>query len=154
MSIDIGELRKPTVFDVVNLIKNVRKKDADEIMAFVGKTIEEGINETPGLYDNSIVWAIGGKVACISGTTPLGNDNWILWMLATDEFDKNRKAAKIRSVEVFAKLIEGKKYLFNYVWVEHKKALKWVKWLGCRVGKPEPIGVNGELFCKIEVGNV
>lgn len=151
---DIGILRKPTVFDIVYLIKNIRKADADEAMAFAGKTIEEGLAETPNMYDNSIVWEINGKVACISGTTFITDGVWIIWMLATDEFDKNRKAAKIRSKEVFTKLVEGKRYLFNYVQLEHKKALKWVKWMGCKVNEPEPVGINGELFCKIEVVNV
>lgn len=152
---DLGVIRKPTVYDVVNIIKNAREADKTEALMFLGKTIQESLENTPQLYNTSMVWELGGKLLCMYGTTPTEDDDkWVVWMLATDDFDKNRKAARINSKRFFDDITDGKKYLFNYVHVAHKNALRWVKWLGFQVGEPEPVGINGELFCKIEVTNV
>lgn len=147
-----GKLRKPTVFDIVYLIEHMREADKREIKAFSGRTPEESFNATINLYETSTVWEMGGKVVCIFGTAPSGvPDEWLIWMLATDEFDKNSKIFRKYCREIFGKMIEGKKYLYNHVHAEHKSAVRWLKWLGCKLYDAEPIGINGELFHKFEV---
>ncbi len=148
------QIRKPTVFDVQYLAENARLADKEEVFWFNGGTIQQSLNETQGLYDNSCVLVVGGKLVCIYGMTPFDNDVWGAWLLATDEFDNNKKLMRKLSKNIFREMSSGKRYMFNFIWSKHKKALAWVKWLGFRIGKPVPMGLNGELFCMIEMGEL
>ena len=150
----IGTIRRPTVFDVEYLTKNARQADKDEAFLLSGKGFAEVLNQTPGLYKNSFTWEVNGRLVCMYGATPWEGKKAMMWFLATDEFDKHKRAARVQCKKLFEEVIEGYDYLFNYVHYKHDKALKWVRWLGCTVYEPEPIGLNGELFCKIEVNNV
>ena len=147
-------LRRPTLLDVLYLAENARQADKDEVLAFSGRTLLETLNDTPGLYINSNVWEVGGEVICLFGVTPSDDGNNILWFLATDEFDKYKRPVSVSCKRIFDEVVKGYDYLFNYVHADHKKAIRWIKWLACEVSDPEPIGINGEMFCKFEVKNV
>jgi hypothetical protein len=86
------------------------------------------------------------------GINPTGKKVGVLWMLATDEFENHTKDFVHECKVVFNRLIQDYDYLFNYVHSKHEKAIKWLKWLGCKVYDPEPVGIKGDLFCRFEVG--
>ena len=147
-------LRRPTLLDVMQIARNAREADKKEAFLFSGKTLLENLNNTPGLYSNSQVWEVDGKVVCLFGVTPFEDGNNVLWFLATDEFDNHRKTISKVGKKIFDEVVKDYDYLFNYVHADHTKALRWIKWLGCEVREPEPLGINGEMFCKFEVRNV
>lgn len=148
------EFRRPTLLDVIHMGNHARQADKDEAYLLSGKTLMDSLNDTPELYRNAIVWEAEGKVVCLFGVTPFDDGFNVLWFLATDEFDKHRRFIRQNSKKIFKAVTEGYDYMFNYVHADHKKALRWIKWLGCKVYEPEPLGINGELFCKFEVRNV
>lgn len=145
-------IRKPNKEDIKYFDKNARQSDKDEVFLFSGKTIGEVLNDTPNLEKDADVWVVEGKITAIFGVTEWGKDN-IIWMIATDEFEKHTRTFKDGCKEVFSKMIEGHDYLYNYVHAKHKRAIKWLKWLGAEILEPKPIGLNGELFCKFEIKN-
>ncbi len=149
-----GTIRRPTIFDIDYLAVNARQADKDEAFLFSGRQLRECLDDTPNLYNNSYVWDVNDKIVCIYGVTDCGNKVGVIWFLATDEFDKHKKELGIRCKKIFKMLIKDYEYIFNYIHVEHKKAIKWVKWLGCTILAPEPIGIKGDMFCKFEVRNV
>lgn len=153
MNKELGVIRRPVVFDIDYIANNARQADKDEVFNMNGLTISEAFKQTPNLYKDSYVWEVDGKVVCIYGVTDSEGDK-VIWFLATDDFDKFRTIIGKRSKGIFERLIKGCKYVYNYVHYKHTKALKWAKWLGFKVYSPEPVGLNGELYCKIEVCNV
>ena len=147
-------IRKPNVFDVSFLSNNAREMDVKEVFCMSGGSISDCLNNTPGLYENSLVWEVDGKLVCMFGTTPtLEKDHHVIWLLATNYFDDYKNIFKKKCKDVFKEVMEGKKYVYNYVYAGHTKAIRWIEWLGFKVHKPEPMGINGELFCKFEVVN-
>ena len=149
-----GIFRKPTIFDVDYLANNAREMDVREVFYMSGGNISQGLNSTPGLYENSLVWEVDNKLVCMFGTTPCSQEgHYVVWLLATNYFDDHKNVFRKICKNVFQETVKGKKYVYNYVYAGHIKAIKWIKWLGCKVYDPEPMGVNGEMFCKFEVIN-
>ncbi len=153
-TVDLGVIRRPTIFDVDYLCENAREADKKEAYLLSGRSLRESFEDTPGLYENSFVWEMNGKLVCMYGVTPWKDDENVIWFLATDEFDKYKNIVRRHSKRVFEELIKGKKNLFNYVHAEHPTALKWLEWLGCDIHIAEPIGLGGAMFCKFEVNHV
>lgn len=147
-------IRRPTLLDTFYIAENARQADKEECYLLSGKPLMETFNETEGLYLNSWVWEVDGKVICIYGVTPWEDKKGVIWFVATDEFDKRKDTFRVFCKEIVGEMSEGYDYLFNYVHTKHKKAIKWLKWLGFKLLEPEPIGLNGEMFCKFEVSYV
>lgn len=147
-------IRRPTLLDTFFLAKNARKADIEESSMLSGREMLDVFNQAHNLYLNSWVWEINGKLACMYGISPYDEKSGVIWFIATDEFDKHKMKVSRGCREVYEQLIDGYEYLFNYVHVRHKKALRWLKWLGVDILDAEPIGKNGEMFCKFEVKNV
>lgn len=146
-------IRKPEKGDIEYFDKNARQSDKDEVFLFSGRTIGEVLSDTPNLEKDADVWVVDGKITAIFGVTKWEEGNSVIWMLATDEFDKYTQIFRNGCKEVFGKMIEGHDYLYNYVRAKHIRAIKWLKWLGAEILEPQPVGLGGELFCKFEIKN-
>lgn len=146
-------VRKPDIFDVEYLIDHIRPEDQEEVDALDGSTVEQALEETPDLLGNSFVWEVDGKVVCMFGVTPCEDHEGvgIIWLLATSEFDKYTKMFAIRCKRVFEEVIKDYEYLFNYVYSENKKSIKWIEWLGFTVHDPEPLGREGAAFHRFDM---
>jgi len=75
-------LRRPTLLDVMQIARNAREADKKEAFLFSGKTLLENLNNTPGLYSDSQVWEVDGKVVCLFGVTPFEDGNNVLWFFS------------------------------------------------------------------------
>lgn len=149
-----GIIRKAEKTDIDYISENAREADVKEAFLMSGKHLKDIFSEAGDIHDNSFVWEVDGKLICIYGVNPIDKKIGVIWLIATDDFEKYSVTFGRECKDVFKNLINGYDYLFNYVHNDHKKALQWLKWLGCKVCEPEPIGINKELFCKFEVRNV
>lgn len=146
-------VRRPTPEDVEFVIANIRKEDAKEVAAFDGDNVRDILETTPDLEHNAWVWERQGKVHAIFGVNPIKDHDkvGIIWMLATESFDEHFMAFAAACRVVVDEMIKGYKYVFNFVYVENRKSIKWLKWLGFDVRAAEPIGVNGAKFHRFEM---
>jgi hypothetical protein len=149
-----GSIRKITPEDVSYIAEYAREADKKECYLLGGRTLQESFEQTERLYEDSYVWVVEDKIICAYGVVPHNDKVGAIWLLATDDFEKYCYTFKKECKNIFKNLISGYKYLYNYVHYKHNKAINWLEWLGCDIMKPEPIGVDGELFCKFEVRNV
>lgn len=147
----IGTIRRPTVLDIMHLAENARKDDKEESLLLSGKDMLDVFNSTEGIYRHCWAWVPKDKLACVYGVVPYAPKKGIIWMIATDEFDERRREALKFCRSEFEIIMKGYDYAFNYVHPNHKKAIKWLKWLGCDIIGEEPVGVDGEVFLKFEV---
>jgi ribosomal protein S18 acetylase RimI-like enzyme len=148
------QVRSPSIFDVEHIIDHLRPEDEEEIRALDGSTAEQALAETPDLLENSQVWEVDGEVVCIFGVTPYEGKQGIIWMLATKNFDQYSMMFAARCKSVVAQMVSKYDYVFNYVYSENKRSIRWLKWLGFRVGKPEAIGIEGGNFHRFHMRNV
>lgn len=145
-------IRKPNEEDVKYFDKHARQADKDEVFLFSGKTIGETLEDIPGITQNTHVWEVEGKPVAIFGVSSW-EDNDVIWLLATDDFEEYKGTFRTDCKKVFEELIKDYNYLYNYVHAEHKKAIRWLKWLRADILEPQPIGLGGALFCKFEFKN-
>lgn len=148
-------VRRPTIEDVEHIIAHIRKEDAEEITAFNGGNVRDILTKTPDMNKNAWVWERESKVHAIFGVNPVPNMDrvGVIWMLATKTFDDHFMVFAAACKAVVATMIGNYEYLFNYVHVENKKSIRWLKWLGFDVKPAEPIGVNGARFHRFEMVN-
>lgn len=148
-------VRRPTPEDVEFVIANIRDEDVAEITALDNGNVRDALYETPDLEKNAWVWEREGKVHAIFGVNPVeGLDKvGVIWMLATKTFDEHFMVFAAACKVVVEHMIKNYEYLFNYVYVENRKSIKWLKWLGFDIKPAEPIGVNGAEFHRFEMWN-
>lgn len=148
-------VRRPTPADIDFLVENVREDDLIEVKAMSGKTIRECLEETAQIETNAWVWEYDGKVMCIFGVNPVdGTGNiGVIWMLATKFFDDKFMIFASACKPVLEDLLKPFRYVFNYVYVENKKSIRWLKWLGFTFKEATPIGIDGANFHHFEMWN-
>lgn len=147
-------IRKPTNEDVQYIVDNIRAEDEIECLSLSGSTIREALDNTPDLLKNSQVWVVENKVVCIFGVNPCGDGTGVVWLLATNDFDKYNKLFAVKCLSVFKKVIKDYNYLVNYVYSKNTTSIKWLEWLGFKIYDAQPVGIKGANFHKFDMINV
>lgn len=142
-----------------NLIRyvanNMRYADKIECQLASGlsplQALQKGVNESQ--YSSVVI--INNKPCAIAGLTVV---NVLLgvgvpWMLATHDAVKNRRVFINNSRQGVQDMLEICPNLFNYVHVENKVSIRWLKWMGFKFDEPVAIGHNGAMFHKFYIGD-
>lgn len=70
----------------------------------------------------------------------------LIWLLGTKDLVRMKKSFVENSMKY---VNEGFKYvdcLENYVWIENKLSIRWLKWCGFKFDEPRPYGLKNALF--------
>ena len=143
--------------DAVWISTRLREADRQEVAAATGEQPETAV---PFSFDISQeCWMIRPAVSAsgsadpfaIFGTVAAGKVNGakdvgIIWMLATDEIDNNAVAFARISRYWARRLLEPYDLTTNYVWNKNRKHLRWIRWAGFTILKPEKRGPFDEWF--------
>ena len=144
----------PTDKHIQSLALNMGKADVDEIWA-AGRilpleALEQSVSASPepyaGLYKE--------QVLCMFGVAELSilDNKGIPWMLSTDEL-KDHARPFLRGSKIYIDLMKVKyPFMFNYVDVRNRAAIRWLKWLQFRLLSAEPHGPDQMLFHRFEMG--
>jgi hypothetical protein len=134
--------------DAEYIAANMRKCDRDEIWASHHYTPAEAMKFT---IDKTI-FCLTVKIADrpvvmfgVNGETVLG-DKGIVWMLATPEIERV-KFRFIRHSKMFIDIMLAfYPYLYNFVSVENKVSIIWLRKLGATFDTAKPHGIDQKLF--------
>lgn len=135
------------------LARNMRPEEIQEVQASHGMgplgTLLECVRDSKesyaAIHDDQVV-AMFGVYQPISLTT-LG----VPWLLTSNYLATHPKHLLRWTKAAVAYLLEHYDRLVNVVDYRYKASLRWAEWAGFTVHPPHPVGVNGELFCKIEL---
>lgn len=73
------------------------------------------------------------------------------WMVGTIHV-VNCKKSFLRETRAWVQAWRGHyRVLTNRVDAAYPQAIRWLRWLGFEIGAPEPFGLGGALFCRIEM---
>lgn len=138
---------------IVELSKNLRESDKMEIQASHGRPPYEAIRDSVAMSPEPLTGLVDGKVMCIFGVgvaSPLSTKG-SPWLLGSDLVDEHSKIF-LKLNKVWLEAVKDRyEELENYVDVRNKKTIVWLRWLGFKIHKPEPYGVEGRLFRKFEL---
>lgn len=142
------ELRQVATESVQYVADNMRQGDAIEVWASHRFTPHEALNA--GIKDSqyaAVAWIDDEPVAVYglrveSVTSGIG----VPWLLATESAMKHKSEFLKQSPSVVRNMLNICPKLYNYVHVENKASIRWLKWLGFEFDEPIPYGEEGEMF--------
>lgn len=132
----------------------MRDADRREVMASHGHTPEAAINYAVNSSSFTAVGVIAGDICCVFGVAShsiLGGKG-SPWLLGTDGIVKHYRSFLPYSRLVVADMTKVCPVLENYVHVENKVSINWLRWLGFSFDPPAPYGSAGQLFQRFYKG--
>ena len=141
-------VRRAFPSDADMLANKLRKSDTNEVWASHNFTPWDAIYS--GISNSILSLTItnkGSVVGCfgINAESMLGKKA-IIWFLSSDELDKIEYRFLRHSRRFVKMFLALYPFLFNYVDVRNKKSIRWLKYCGAKLDKPQPFGVMNKPF--------
>lgn len=151
-----AKVRKARFDDIKEISKNMRQSDIDEVWASNHLTPIEALERS---YKESVICltiVLYGKPIGMFGVCPftLIGKGGRVWLLGTTDLCLVSKKLLRYSKKFIDIMLSYYPYLTNYVSVKNKLSIRWLKFCGARFSDPAPYGVEKELFCKFELGEM
>ena len=129
------------------IVPRLRRADVEEIWAMTGIAPKIAVahsiaNAAPGFAVEK-----DGRVEAICGVgAGLRDGVGLPWMVGTDEVAKHPVLFYRISRRIVDAMRQWYDQLENWVDARNTLSIRWLKWAGFYIEKPEPLGVKGELF--------
>lgn len=139
-------LRPATLADAKSLASRLRTADIQEL-ASLGKTPGEALTESVQATARAYV-AVDKDDApiCIFGVLDVGEGRGVVWLLGTDAIKQHYRQFLRLSWQGLALVMDGFTYLYNVADPRNDLHIRWIKWLGFKLGQMHPLGIHGEPF--------
>lgn len=148
-------VRRSIMADIETIAPNMREADVNEIWASHHGTPRMALHN--GIMHSLIPMTIelDGEAVGMFGICPqalLGNQA-VLWLLGTPKIEH----IKVRFIKNSRKFIDMfltfYPFLSNFVHVENKRSIAWLKWLGASFDEPIKYGIEQEYFMRFYFRN-
>ena len=147
---------KPTKELIESIAKDMRQADIDEIWASDHYTPLEALMSGWEVSDRAAIAIVNNEPCVMLGLvicdilTGTGSP----WMLGTDNALKYKRQFLVQTPSVIAEMLILCPQLFNYVHVKNDVSVGWLKWLGFTMDKPQPYGIEGEMFHRFHIERI
>lgn len=144
----IATVRIADIKDVFLLAPKVKESDKIEVWRSHHRSPEAALME--GFTNSSLCFTVECNESPIAmfGINPqsiLGN-NATIWLLSSDELEKIQKAFLRHSRRFINLMLSEYALLNNFVDVENRQTIKWLKWCGANLGPVVPYGAEKAPF--------
>lgn len=129
--------------EVLNL--KLREIDVKEVFAASGRTPKESLEAIINGNNEIFLCLYEDKVTAIFGVNPIEDVGGGIFFLATDDFEEFSFEVARYSGQFIVHWVRKYGYLCNYVAVENKKSIRWLKWLGANVGETHFVLAEGDM---------
>ena len=141
-------VRNSDISDVFELAKNMRDADKKEIWKSHHRTPEEAL--LSGFTESIFCLTVEHKESPIAmfGVVPemFLSNNATVWMLASPKLEEIQKTFIKRSKHFIDLMLNYYPMLSNFVDIENKHSIKWLKWCGAKLGAVVIYGVEKQFF--------
>jgi len=138
-------------YDHIPLIAdNIRDADRQEVYDFALLCPMEALERSYATSDDAWTVLIDGVPVCMFGATSLSlmTGTGLPWLITTKGIEEHSVVFLRRCKPVVVQMAKKFSYLENYVSASNILAITWLKWLGFKFGKEEPIGLFKKPFIK------
>lgn len=150
----IGQIVPATLEHAIAMAPRVRKAEQLEVADSHGMPMVQALRRDLEASISAWSWLVDGEPACMFGLVPsrtaLGSA--FPWFLSTDVVEKHAGYFARGCRTGLAEMLERHPRLFGMVDARYALSIRWLLWMGARVGEPRPWGVAGELFRPFEFG--
>lgn len=142
------KFEKPTPETIQFIADNMRDEDAAEVMAVGNMTPWQAIDISIKTSHFSTVGTVDGTPVAIFGLSVhnIVTGEGSPWMLCSRQALDHKRGFFTDTPQAVEAMLNICPKLSNYVHVNNKLSIRWLKWLGFTIEEPIPYGVNGELF--------
>lgn len=134
---------KPTEADAMYVASNLKHDNQLEILAAIGDNALADIVQSLKTSDDIGCLYINGLPAAIYGVKRKSvlSDEGLAWLLMTAEVDKHKVFIAKHCKKGLAAILDRYTRVYNWVNVENKDIIRWLKWMGAKFYGPCPYGV-------------
>ena len=147
------EFVKPHLEHLIHVAENMRDADRIEVWASNELTPIEALISSVDLSAYSSVALFKGVPCAVFGLVVNGllTSTGCPWLLGTDDIDLCKKDFIKHTRTGVQEMLSICSRLENYVHVDNRKSVRWLKAMGFKFGNPERIGKHQELFVKFSL---
>ena len=145
------EVRVARPGDAAMVAGAMRAADVRELWRVAHYTPAHATEAALQVSDEAWCGTVDGVPACLFGLA-WGPGFRVPWLLGTDAVAANGRAFLRLNRPVVARWRAAWPSLRNMVDAENAVAIRWLEWLGARIGAPEPWGVERAPFRPFELG--
>lgn len=135
-------IRQMQAEDIPAIAETARRADVEEMLACAGCSIGEALSY--GLQHSMRAWMIesdGAPLAAV-GDSLASIGVGVPWMVTTTNISKNPRGFLRASRAILSDMLQRHAELRNYVDARNTDAIRWLGWLGFKMGEPVPYGVR------------
>jgi len=145
---------KPVDNHLLYVAINMREVDVQEVNKSSGLKPYHALCESVRRSKYSTVVLIDDEPVAVFGIVELSllGSLGVPWMLATPSISKDIKLFMMETKKALSVIFGMYEQLYNYVDIENRNAIRWLKWIGFDIQDPKPYGIKGHLFCKFTKG--
>ena len=145
-----GYVRQATLKDAVYLSNNMRDQDINEIKISHNINPLEGLLSAFQLKNSKVFTIVGSNKECVGmfgiSDCPFVKKFGVVWLLSSDNLNADTKQF-IRECKSWVALLNEKyDYIYNWVYPDNWKTLKWLQFCGFKPSLKHKYGVNNEEF--------
>ncbi len=134
------------------LLEDLRSEERAELVASHCGDPREAIEYSIRKSTEAFAVYNDDTLLCLTGAvSSLLSRKAVVWLLTTNALKKQPKYLIRNTKALIAYWCERYDVLMNYIDYRYKASLRWAEWAGFDVSPPEPLGKDGQLFCKIEL---
>jgi hypothetical protein len=150
------EFVKPTEAAIQLIAADMRNADVAEVWASHHHTPLDALMKGWVLSDLSVIVECDGVPCTMLGLVVenLMTGAGTPWLLSSNHALKYKREFLLQSPPVIEQMLDVCPRLSNYVHVDNRVSIRWLKWLGFTIETPGPIGINKELFHRFHLERI
>lgn len=141
---------KPTPYLIELIAADMRQADVDEVWSSHHFTPREALMEGWDNSHSSVIVTVNDEPCVMLGLVihDILTGSGIPWLLGTNNALNYKRNFFTQVPDVIDEMLNTCPKLFNYVHVDNKVSISWLKRIGFTFDDPIPYGCNKELFHK------
>lgn len=142
-------ISKATAEDAAEMAPSMRQIDVTELADGWGLSPLRALSGSLEASSRAFTARANGQIVCMYGVgrSSLISPGGVIWMLGTELVNTHARQFLRRSASQMARLGEGFAFLENYCDNRNTLTIRWLRWLGFTISKPQPYGLYGKPFC-------
>lgn len=150
----IGAIVTATAAHARQMAPNVRAAEVREILDSAGTVPEVALLQEVERSVSAWAWVIEDEVACMFGIIePNLLDHYAYpWFLSTPLVEKHARQFARACKVLLPELLSRHPRLVGMVDARYELSVRWLQWLGAKLGEPQPWGVAQQPFRHFELG--
>lgn len=150
----LGHIIQATRGHAICMAPNMRRAEIIELESAVRMEPEAALLHELARSLSAWSWIVDGEVACMFGIVApdLMGRTAYPWFLTTYLVERHARQFARACKTLLPELLAAHPHLVGMVDDRYTLSVRWLEWLGAKLGEPEPYGMEQMAFRRFELG--